>query len=136
MENMPKRILLVEDDLFIRDLYVRTLEQNGYIVEIAIDGEEGVNKALANTPDIMLLDIMMPEKNGIEVLKEIKGNDKTKGIPVFLLTNLGQEGIIKEAFNIGASGYLLKARMLPRDVAAHINSYFETGKVPSELMQA
>lgn len=134
-DEMKKKILLVEDDLFIRDLYERTLSLSGFETILAIDGEEGIAKARSKKPDLILLDIMMPKKNGIDVLKDLKADSSTKDIPVFLLTNLGQESILKEAFSLGARGYLLKARMLPRDVVAHITTYFETGTIPQELTQ-
>src|SRR3990167_6519273 len=134
-ELAPKKVLLVEDDLFIRELYERTLKQIGFDTVVAVDGEEGVAKSITQKQDVILLDIMMPKMNGIEVLKKLKESDTTKDIPVFLLTNLGQESIIKEAFNIGAVGYLLKARMLPRDVANHIAGFLETGTIPDELTQ-
>ncbi|PIZ46983.1 response regulator [candidate division WWE3 bacterium CG_4_10_14_0_2_um_filter_41_14] len=133
--NTSKHILLIEDDLFIRELYERTLTQDGFTVSTGIDGEEGGAKAISEKPDLILLDIMMPKKNGIDVLKDLKASNTTKNIPVFLLTNLGQESIIKEAFSMGAAGYLLKARLLPRDVCAHIVAFFETGVVPTELTQ-
>ena len=125
-----KTILLVEDDLFVRDLYVRTLEKSNYNVVTAVDGQEGIDKSKSAGPDLILLDIMLPKVNGIDVLRSIKAEKNTKSIPVFLLTNLGQEGIIREAFNIGASGYFLKARLLPQEVVDHVGKFFETGVVP------
>ncbi len=128
-------ILLVEDDLFVRDLYVRTLERANFHIVTAIDGEEGVQNAQTSNPDLILLDIMLPKINGIDVLRKIKSQDQTKNIPVFLLTNLGQEAIIKEAFNIGAAGFFLKARLLPQEVIGFIKKFLETGIVPEESKQ-
>ncbi len=128
-------ILLIEDDLFVRDLYIRTLERANYHVITALDGEEGVQKSSSTTPDLILLDIMLPKINGIDVLKKIKSQDQTKTIPVFLLTNLGQEAIIKEAFNLGAAGFFLKARLLPQEVIGFIQKFLETGIVPEEAKQ-
>ncbi|MCA9391825.1 response regulator [candidate division WWE3 bacterium] len=125
-----KTLLVVEDDLFVRDLYVRTLERADFNVITAVDGQEGLTHAQEDHPDIILLDIMLPKINGIEVLKTLKAKDNTKNIPVFLLTNLGQEAIIKEAFSIGASGYFLKARLLPQEVAEHVKEFLSTGQVP------
>ncbi len=126
-------ILLVEDDLFVRDLYVRTLKRAGYNVEAAIDGEEGFNKLHEIHPDLVLLDIMLPKMNGIELLKKAKQDDAVKDIPIFLLTNLGQDTIIQDAFHIGAAGYILKARLLPQEVISYVNEFFETGIVPSDI---
>jgi CheY-like chemotaxis protein len=128
-------ILLVEDDLFVRDLYVRTLKRAGYKLEYAIDGEEGLQKTHELKPDLILLDIMLPKMNGIEMLRTVKTDDTVKDIPIFLLTNLGQDTIIREAFSIGASGYILKARLLPQEVIKIIDRFFETGIVPDDILR-
>lgn len=122
-----RKILLVEDDLFVRDLYIRYLEKANYQVTSAIDGEEGVEKAKAADFDMILLDIMLPKKTGIEVLKELRDqNHPAKDIPVFLLTNLGQEKIIDEAFKMGCQGYLLKAKLLPAEVVSAVSKFLDT----------
>jgi CheY-like chemotaxis protein len=132
--NAPqtKSILMCEDDMYVRDLYSRKLIQTGFNVTTASDGAEGLQSALDGNFDLILLDIMMPKLTGIEVLRKLKENSKTKDTPVFLMTNLGQEGIIKEAFKMGVKGYFLKTRMLPLDVANHIQTFFTSGEVPAE----
>ena len=80
---------------------------------------------------LVLLDIMLPKLNGIEVLKQLMANEKTKKLVIVLLTNLGQDSIIKEAFNIGARGYMLKARLLPAQIADQVDEFFQTGLFPS-----
>lgn len=124
---MKKKILLVEDEPYIRDLYRMILESAGLDVYLAIDGEEGL-KFAQNQPDLILLDIMLPKMNGIILLKKLKEIENTKNIPVVLLTNLGQESIIKSAFELGASGYLLKARLEPNEVTKEINPFLEDPK--------
>ncbi|MBI2036555.1 response regulator [Candidatus Microgenomates bacterium] len=116
------RILLVEDDLFIRELYERVLIKENFDVISAIDGEEGLEKA-ASVPDIILLDIMMPKFNGIEILKKLKAHPPTKNIPIVLLTNLGQESIVREALKNGARGYLMKMRLSPYDLAGKVREF-------------
>lgn len=124
MADTPQTICIVEDDYFVRDLYDRAFKRKGYNVLTAVDGAEGLEKIKSNKVDIVLLDIMLPKINGIDVLKDVKKEGSpTKGLPVYLLTNLGQEEIIKEAFKIGAEGYLLKAKMTPDQVVAEIESY-------------
>ncbi|HEY5600942.1 MAG TPA: response regulator [Patescibacteria group bacterium] len=120
-----RTILIIEDDFFISDMYRLLFMKKGYDVIVAGDGEEGLSKARSTKVDIILLDIMMPKMNGIDVLKALR-NDKssTKDTPVFLLTNLGQENIIKEAFKIGAQGYLMKANLLPQQVVTQVEDYF------------
>lgn len=105
---------------------MRSFQRDGYEVEAAVDGEEALNKVKTGTYDVILLDIMLPKVTGIDVLKSIRSPDaKAKDTPVFLTTNLGQEDIIKEAFKIGADGYLLKAQLTPQDVVDEINSFFK-----------
>jgi CheY-like chemotaxis protein len=126
------KILLVEDELFVRELYERVLTQSGFEILSAIDGEEGVQKALLH-PDLILLDIMKPKLNGIEALKQIKANSDTKKIPVILLTNLGQEDIIKEAIKIGAQGYIMKMRVTPYEIVEHVRDFLQN---PTQQMNA
>lgn len=121
---MHSKILLVEDDFFISSLYVRVLTQAGYQVSLADDGSAGVLKA-QDMPDLILLDVMLPKMNGIEVLRALKKDPKVKNIPVVLLTNLGQENIIKEAFQIGAQGYFLKMRHTPYEVLEGIKRFLK-----------
>lgn len=115
-------ILLIEDELFIRELYERALLSSGFNVISALDGEEGVTKA-KTMPSLILLDIMLPKLNGIEALKILKNDPQTKNIPVVLLTNLGQESIIKNAFSIGAVGYLMKMRITPHELGEKIKPF-------------
>lgn len=129
MDNKPKKILLVEDEFFIRDLYERYLKKNGFEVISAIDGEDGLQKALNNPVDLILLDIMMPKMTGIEVLSKIKEESSiAKNTPVYLLTNQVQESIIKEAFKLGAEGYLIKAQLLPKQIVEEIQNIFKNRK--------
>lgn len=125
----PKTILIIEDDFFISDMYRLLFMKKGYDVITAGDGEEGLSKARSTKVDIILLDIMMPKMNGIDVLKALRDpKSNTKNTSVFLLTNLGQENIIKEAFKIGAQGYLMKANLLPQQVVSQIEDYFAEQK--------
>lgn len=129
---MNKRILLVEDEFYIRDLYRMILEPAGFQVSLAADGEEGY-KLAQNLPDLILLDIMIPKLNGIMLLKKIKQDEKTKNIPVVLLTNLGQESIIKTAFAEGASGYFLKALLNPGEIVSQISRFLENPNLKMDL---
>lgn len=121
--NVSKKILLVEDELFIRELYERVLAQGGYTMVTAGDGEEGLAKADGQF-DLILLDIMMPKLNGIDVLKRLKADEKTKKVPVILLTNLGQESIIKQALEVGAAGYFMKMRLTPYELTLKLKEFF------------
>ncbi len=133
---MAKKILLVEDDVFVSDIYGRELKKAGYEVTVAGDGLEGIEQTKVNQYDLILLDIMMPKKTGIDVLKEIRTpTAKAKDTPVYLLTNLGQGSIIKQAIDIGAQGYLLKARVLPSQVLQAVNDFFEKGPMKIDMAE-
>lgn len=131
---MAKKVLLIEDDVFVSDIYSRELKKSGYDVTVAEDGLEGIEQTKENQFDLILLDIMMPKKTGIDVLKEIRTpTAKAKDTPVYLLTNLGQGSIIRQAIEIGAQGYLLKARVLPSQVLQAVNDFFEKGPMKIDL---
>ena len=121
---MKKKILLIEDEFYISDLYKMMLESANFEVILGHDGEEGLELA-QGLPDLILLDIMLPKMNGIIVLKTLKSNPRTKNIPVVLLTNLGQESIIKAAFNLGACGCLLKVRLEPKDLSTKVMYFLD-----------
>jgi len=132
--DSPKRILLVEDEFFIRDLYDRYLKKNGYDVVTAIDGEDGYQKAMSTSFDLILLDIMMPKMTGIEVLEKIKQDGSiAKNTPVYLLTNQVQQSIITEAFKLGAEGYLIKAQLLPKQIVEEIKNIFKNKQPQQEI---
>ncbi|OGC50359.1 hypothetical protein A2716_04090 [candidate division WWE3 bacterium RIFCSPHIGHO2_01_FULL_40_23] len=124
---MKKKILIIEDEIFIRELYQKVLEGAGYEVVGVQDGIEGLDIVKKQKFDLILLDIMLPKMTGIDVLKEIRKDEdeKLKNIPIYLLTNLGQESIIKEAFKIGADGYLLKAKYLPNQIVTEVDAFFK-----------
>lgn len=132
---MPK-ILLVEDELFVRELYEHVLSQAGFEMITAGDGVECLLKVKEN-PNLILLDIMMPKLNGIETLKKLKADNNTKDIPIILLTNLGQEDIIKEAIKTGAQGYIMKMRVTPYELVTHVKDFLQnpiTKVDPSRLV--
>lgn len=121
-----KKILIVEDDFYIRDLYQMAFTKAQYTVEVAVDGEEALERVKNNNYDIILLDIMMPKVTGIDVLRSFRNeNSRVKNTPVFLITNLGQDSFIKEAFKIGADGYFLKSQLTPKEIINEINAFLE-----------
>lgn len=124
---MTGKILLIEDDLFIRDLYKHVLTLEGYSIQVALDGKQGFEASLRKpSPDLILLDIMLPKMNGVDVLRLIKSHDKTKNIPVIMLTNLGDETVIETTRKIGASDYLLKANNSPYEIRDKVNAVFRS----------
>jgi len=129
---MTGKVLLVEDEMFVRELYERVLKQAGLEVITATDGITGL-QAADEKPNLILLDIMMPGLNGIEVLRRLKQNANTSSIPVVLLTNLGQESIIKQALDLGASGYLMKVRITPYQIVAHVQEFLQNPNLKLKL---
>lgn len=115
-------VLLIEDEVFISDLYKRILLQSGINVLTALNGADGVNLA-QQKPDLILLDIMMPKMHGIDVIKSLKADPATKDIPIVLLTNLGNERIIKQAFDMGVQGYFLKLKISPYDLVEQVKEF-------------
>ncbi len=106
--NQQSKVLLIEDHKFLSELYAKNLKRRDYDVEIAKDGEDGLEKVKSFKPDVILLDIIMPDISGIEVLKKLKSNSKYKKIPVILLTAVYEIDKIKECLNSGALGYIIK----------------------------
>lgn len=119
------KILIIEDDVSMLNVYAKVLTFEGFKVESAEDGEKGVEKAKAEKPDLILLDIMMPRKSGFQVLEELKKDDETKAIPVILLTNLSSESVINEAFTLGAAGYLVKSQTPNDTLVSEIKRYIK-----------
>jgi len=111
MPDNQTKVLVIEDDQFLRDLITKKLTKEGFEVEVAIDGQEGLQKAQTNLPNLILLDIILPVLDGFEVLKQIRGSadKKIAGIPIVLLSNLGQESDVEKGKALGANDYLIKA---------------------------
>ena len=124
MNDGTIKILIVEDDQFLWEFYQELLAAEGYIIDVAADGEIGAQKVLAGGYDLVLLDIMLPKKDGIQILKELKAQSSgdRSGV-VVVLTNLGQDSVIKECFNLGANGYLIKSALNPDQVLAEIKNF-------------
>lgn len=114
-----KKILLIEDDPFLADIYNTKLKEAGYSVSIAIDGEDGLKKTKELKPDLILLDIVLPNVDGWEFLERIK-KVKPEGLEVVILSNLGQKEEIEKGLSLGATKYLVKAHYTPSEVVAEV----------------
>lgn len=115
------KILLVEDDPLMVRMYQRKLLNDGYEVEVALDGEEGLVKVRSFRPDLMLLDIMMPKLNGLQVLERIKSDPTIARTPVIILTNIGgSTEDINRGLELGAVAYLVKSYYRPDEVVAKV----------------
>ncbi len=118
MEN--KKILIIEDDLTLRNVLAEFLEAEGFKVGVASDGEEGLEMIKSFNPDIVLLDIILPKKNGFEVLKEVRNYKEKLTTPFVLLTNLGSLDDIEKALELGATTYLVKGDYQVKEIVEKI----------------
>lgn len=120
------KILIVEDDQFLREFYQELLQAEGYNVDVAADGEVAFQKASQGGYDLVLLDIILPKKDGIQILRDLKIQPaKSTNEAVVMLTNLGQDAVIKECFDLGAQGFLIKSSLNPDQVLAEIRTYLQ-----------
>lgn len=118
--NNSKKILLVEDEVFITELYLLALKKRGFEVDAVINGNEALQKAQTNQYDIIILDLMIPGLNGINVLDQIKQNKQIKS-KVIVATNLEERQEIKEEIEKKADGYIVKANLTPSELADFID---------------
>lgn len=121
---MPK-ILLVEDDELLIRLYSKKLQKEGYEVNVAADGSEGMVKAQNDPPDLILLDLMMPRSNGFELLQALQGSPQLTHVAVIVLTNVSSEADEQRARTLGATDYLIKADNPPDKVIERIRELLE-----------
>jgi DNA-binding response OmpR family regulator len=115
-----KKILIIEDDQFLMDIYATRLRQEGFEVEEAINGEISLTKLKESPPDLILLDIILPMREGFEILKEIKSDERLKNLPVIIISNLSQREEIKRALSLGAVKYLVKSDYTPSQIVKEI----------------
>ena len=122
------RVLIVEDE----DFLIRTLEDNltteGYTVDIARNGDEAIKKIGKKKPDLVLLDILMPKRDGFSVLEAIKKDPERKLIPVIVLSNLGEDMTIKRALEAGADDFFVKSQHTIQEIVEKVKDYFEGRK--------
>lgn len=122
---MAQKILIIEDDQSLREVYAEVLRDDGFDVDEAINGVDGLKKARERSYDLVLLDIMLPKIDGLELLKELRNSPETRGLKIVLLTNLGRESIIKEGFELGADGYLIKSEHDPGQILEEVKKFLE-----------
>lgn len=127
---MPKNILIVEDDKFLRELIAQKLVKEGYSISEAVDGEEGIKKIKEEKPDLVLLDLILPGIDGFEVLAKMrlaktKEDPDLARIPVIVLSNLGQKEDVERGLKLGAVDYLIKAHFTPGEIIEKIKNALE-----------
>jgi DNA-binding response OmpR family regulator len=120
-----KKILFIEDEAALQKTFRDILEKEGYQMISALDGESGLRLAKSEKPDLILLDLILPKKDGFEVLKELKEDESTKGIPVIVLTNLEDIESVEKAIELGATTYLVKAQYTLEEVIQKVKKALE-----------
>lgn len=122
------KILIIEDDPYVQRFYKRLFDTSDHMTDIAGGGAEGLEKAKTMLPDLILLDVMMPEMNGLEVLAKLKADELLKHIPVVMLTVLSDTGTVSEATKLGATGFLIKSEIDPKELTNKVDTYLMNKK--------
>ena len=117
-----KNVLLVDDENETAQVFQTALSAAGFSIVVASDGKSALDAVKTNKFDVILIDQMMPDMSGADVLKTLKSSEETKTIPVAMLTNFGHDEMIKEALNLGANDYILKYQVAPSDLVAKVKS--------------
>ena len=115
-----KKILFIEDEAALQKTFGEVLEQEGYKMISAMDGEDGIRLVKSEKTDLILLDLIMPKLNGFEVLENLKSDKTTEGVPVIVLTNLEGTGDVEKSLELGAMTYLVKANYTLEEVIKKI----------------
>ncbi len=123
-----KTILLVEDDPFLIDLYVTKSKEAGFKIEVVDDGDLVLEKVKEVKPDILLLDIVLPNVDGWEILRKIKEDIDMKDLIVVILSNLGQKDEVEKGLKLGATKYLIKAHYTPTEVVEEVKKLLRNKK--------
>lgn len=119
-KKMKKKILIVEDDQIIAGTLQEFLSAEGFETLLALDGETGLGLAKKESPDLIILDIILPKKDGYEIIKEIRNDQNSKSTPIVLLTNLGNPSNIGKALKLGATTYLTKTDYSLKEVVEKV----------------
>ncbi len=120
MTTATKRVLVVEDDRFLRRACEASLRQRGLTVLTAVDGEEGLRLARVEAPDLILLDLLMPKVTGLEMLRALRAEEATRDIPVLVLSNSSRQQDIDEVTRLGVVGYFVKADLSLRELGDRV----------------
>lgn len=120
-------LLIVEDDYELAEMYATKFKNSGFSVDVAHNGAEGYAKMKADKPDLVLMDMMMPELSGLEAVRKAKADSAIQKIPIIMLTNQSDDADVKAAMEAGAQSYILKADLTPSQVVDVVRSVLKTG---------
>lgn len=112
------KVLIIEDDKFMAESLATKFKEAGFVIARLESGDKVVAETLVQKPNVIILDILLPGKNGFDVLKELKEKEETKNIPVIIVSNLGSKEDFEKGSRLGASGFMVKATVIPEDVVA------------------
>jgi CheY-like chemotaxis protein len=119
------RVLFVEDDPAVADMYKLKLELDGYTVELAGDGMQAVQMATGNPPDIIFLDIRLPKIDGLGVLEALRSDERTREVPVVILSNYSERELVDRGLRLGALEYLIKSQTTPARIAGGVQNWIK-----------
>lgn len=119
-ETKKKKVLLIEDDVFMVELLAKDLEMAGFEVVVAKNGNEGVKKFEESAPDIILLDLLLPDQNGFETLRQIRRHSNGPSTKAMILSNIAEGPDMEEAKRLGVIGYLVKANLTLQEIVKKI----------------
>ncbi len=115
-----KKVCIIDDDPNLREIYLMKFNQEGFDVSLAVNGEEGMQSIREKHPDIILLDLQMPVKNGVEVLQELAADSELSKIPVIILTNIDNEDAFREVGKFETRFYLIKSLTTPQKAVDYV----------------
>lgn len=122
---MMTKVLVIEDDELLREVYSTKLAMEGFNVETAVDGEEGLNKARSIEPDVILVDMLMPKMTGLEFLQAYRPHALKRRVTTIVISNKSSPKDINQAKTMGARDYLIKSQHTPQDIVAKVRAYLD-----------
>ena len=132
-DQIAKKIIVVEDEQYLRELYIQILQQEGYSVDSAEDGDIAFEKLSKNQYDLVLLDVILPKMDGLQILEKLSKMGDRKFDNTVLLTNLGQDLVVAKALDYGVRGYMIKSDYTPEEMINEVKGYLENSAVKSAL---
>lgn len=123
MSEEKIKVLLIEDEKELLELYKLKLSLDDYDVLTSENGQEGLKLAWSQNPDLIFLDIKMPEMDGFEVLKKLRENPKTKDVPIIILSNFDEQEMVEKGLSLGANEYLVKSAFSPDEVSKKVGDW-------------